>query len=124
MKTIDVLIVEDDENIRALYFDALSGAGLGVHTASTAKEGVEHALTHHPRVILMDIMLPDQSGHEAVSEIRKDAWGKNAKIIFLTNRTDAEDIVAAVEQGSEEYIIKAHTEIKELINLVRLSLNT
>lgn len=124
METIDVLIVEDDENIRLLYQDALTGADLKVHTAATATEGIEHALNHHPRVILMDIMLPDKSGHEAVAEIRKDDWGKKAKIIFLTNRTDAENIATAIEQGSEEYIIKAHTEIKDIINLVRLSMNT
>ena len=123
METIDVLIVEDDENIRTLYRDALRGAGLRVHTAKDAAEGVTHALAHHPKVILMDIMLPDTSGLEAVATLREDSWGKTAKVIYLTNRTDPESIFTAVEQGSEEYVVKAHTEIKELINLVRLASN-
>lgn len=124
MDQVDVLIVEDDPGIRALYFDAISGAGMSVHVARNGEEGVRHSIEHKPRVILMDILLPDMSGHETVAEIRKDKWGKYAKIIFLTNLTDAEDVVKAVEQGSEDYVIKAHTEISELINKVRLALNT
>jgi len=120
MKKIDVLIVEDDESIRELYRDALVTQGMEVLTAATGNEGVTVALAKKPKVILMDIMMPDINGHEAVKKIRQDQWGKQAKIIFLTNRTDAENIVTAVEEGSDDYIIKAHTELKELVNRVRL----
>ncbi len=123
MKKIDVLVVEDDESIRELYYDALVGGGMEVLKAATGSEGVKLAIEKQPLVILMDIMMPDISGHEAVKKIRQDAWGKKAKIIFLTNRTDAENIVNAVEEGSEDYIIKAHTEIKDLVNRVRLALH-
>lgn len=122
--TPDVLIVEDDENIRELYKAALSGAGLHVIVAENGKQGVEKALAEHPKVILMDIMMPEMNGHEAVREIRRDAWGKNAKIIFLTNMSDAEDVVRAIEEGSEEYIVKAHTEPSEVVNTVRVALYT
>lgn len=123
MKQIDVLIIEDDESIRELYYDALSAGGMEAQKAATGEEGVKLALEKQPKVILMDIMLPDISGHEAVTKIRQDNWGKTAKIIFLTNRTDAEDVVIAIEQGSEDYIVKAHTEVKELVNRVRLALH-
>ena len=118
-----ILIVEDDEAIRELYHDALEAAELTTVLASTAAEGVALALERHPKVILMDISLPDQTGHEAVAAIRADDWGKTAKILFLTNRTDPEDVVQAIEQGSEDYIIKAHTEVKEVVNKVRLAMH-
>ncbi len=124
MKKVDVLIVEDDESIRELYYDALTSGGMEALKAATGTDGVRLALENKPKVILMDIMMPDISGHEAVKKIRQDDWGKNAKIIFLTNRTDAESVVNAVEEGSEDYIIKAHTEIKDLVNRVRLAAST
>lgn len=124
MKDNTILVVEDDENIRELYYDALTAAGLIALKAATGQEGVEIALSKHPKVILMDIMLPDISGHEAVKQIRHDTWGKNAHILFLTNKSDPEDVVQAVEQGSDDYIIKAHTEVKEVVNRVRIALSS
>lgn len=117
-----VLIIEDDTNIRDMYGDALSGAGLTVYKAINGEEGVTQALTHHPNVILVDIMMPGMNGHDVVSKIRKDAWGKTARIIFLTNMTDADHVVTAIAQKPEEYIIKSQTDIKEVINKVRTAM--
>ncbi len=118
-KKISVLIVEDDKNIRDLYTMALENVGFVVLQAVDGGEGVVLALKHHPGAILMDVGLPTMSGHKAVHEIRKDTWGKDAKIIYLTNRDDVENISRAVEQKTEKYIIKANTEVKDVVNLVR-----
>jgi len=123
MKKISVLIVEDDADIRELYSDAVESVGLHVLKAADGSEGVKLALEHHPDVILMDIMMPVMNGHKAVNEIRKDSWGKTAKVVYLTNLSDAENVITAVSQGSEEYIIKANTSIKEIINKVRTAMN-
>lgn len=117
-----VLIVEDDPMIQKLYADAFELAGLAVRTARNGEEGVTVALEHHPDAILMDIMMPGMNGHEAVSKIRRDSWGKSAKIIFLTNMSDAENVVHAVEQGSEEYIVKANATVKEVVNKTRMAM--
>jgi DNA-binding response OmpR family regulator len=122
MNVATVLIVEDDQNIRDLYADAFSIAGILVLTAADGGVGVELALKHHPDAILMDIMMPTMNGHMAVNRIRKDAWGKAATIIYLTNMSDAENVTHAVEQGSEEYIIKANTSVKEVVNRVRMAM--
>lgn len=119
-----VLVVEDDESIRQLYVDALTAGGIRVETAKDGEEGVALALEKHPEVILMDITLPGMNGHEAVQQIRKDPWGKNAKVIFLTNSDKAEDVFNAVKQKSVEYIIKANTDIKDVVNRVRQTMYT
>lgn len=124
MEQSTILIVEDDRNIRELYVSALEAAGFNVLSAADGTSGVQLALGYHPAVILMDIMLPDISGHEAVAQIRNDHWGKDAKIIFLTNMSDAADVVQAVEAGSEEYIIKVHTTPKDVVNTVRTATHT
>ena len=124
MERSSVLIVEDDEDIRTLYKTALLDAQMTVYTAKDGRDGVELALKHHPSVILMDIMMPNLNGHEAVRKIRADSWGKDAKVIFLTNFSDAENVVYAVEEGSEAYIVKANAEIEEVVNNVRTAMHT
>ncbi len=117
-----VLIVEDDESILELYAEAFTQVGVNVLKAKNGQEGVKMALEHHPNAILMDIMMPIINGHEAVEKIRLDPWGRNAKVIFLTNMSDAENVFLAVENGSEEYIIKANTPVKEVVNQTRMAM--
>ncbi len=122
MEKPTVLIAEDDKNIRELYRDAFTFAGVNVLTAENGTEAVELALKHHPNAILLDIMMPEMDGHEAMNAIRKDPWGKEAVVVYLTNMSDAENVVHAVELGTEEYIIKAHTDPKEVVNQVRMAM--
>lgn len=120
MKTGLVLIVEDTDSIRDLYAEAFKLAGLRVETAKDGTEGVVKALKFHPDVILMDILMPPGiDGHTAVSKIREDCWGKNAKVIYLTNLDDATNVFHAAERKSDEYIIKSNTDIKEVVNKTR-----
>lgn len=119
MEQKQVLLVEDDNNIRELYATALTNAGIDVLTASDGAEGVKLALLKHPTLILMDITMPGLDGHEAVAKIRTDEWGKNAKIIFLTNHSEATNVAHAISQHPEDYIVKVNTPIKEIVNRVR-----
>ena len=122
MTNTTVLIVEDDESVLELYSAAFTAAGINVLKAKDGLEGVKLALENHPDAILMDIMMPGIPGHEAVEKIRLDPWGRNARVIFLTNMSDAENVYLAVEQGSEEYIIKANTPVKEVVNQTRMAM--
>lgn len=119
MEKKTVLIVEDDKNTRELYESAISMAGHNVLTADEGEKGVELALAHHPDLILMDVMMPHgMGGHDAVAKIREDDWGKNAHVVHLTNRIDPQDLVDAKHLDTDEYIIKTHTPIKELVEKV------
>lgn len=122
MKEVDVLVVEDDAMIRQLYVDAFHAAELTVEEADNGKTGLEKALEHHPKVILIDILMPVMNGHEAVARLRKDSWGKDARIIYLTNLSDPADVVTAIEQSPEEYIVKANTDVKQVVNMVRTAM--
>ncbi len=122
--SVDVLVVEDDMDMRELSTEALTAAGLKVLTAEDGAVGIELALTHHPKVILLDINMPVMSGHEVMTRLRNDLWGRDAKVIFLTNFSNPQDIFKAVEQGSEEYIIKAHTSLQEIVQKVRIAMHT
>ena len=117
-----ILLADDDQAIRELYELALTNAGLEVITAKNGTEAVSLALTHHPAVILMDIMMPHMDGETAVDKIRADTWGKTAHIIYLTNMSDPQHVAKAFTQKPEEYIIKAQTDVKEVVNKVRTAM--
>jgi CheY-like chemotaxis protein len=117
-----VLLADDDRAIRDLYQLALTNAGLEVITAVDGNEAVALALEYHPSVILMDIMMPHMDGEAAVDKIRADAWGKHAHIIYLTNMSDPQHVAKAFTQKPEEYIIKAQTDVKEVVNKVRTAM--
>lgn len=117
-----VLIVEDNKSIRELYAMALANAGIGVLMAEDGIIGLEFALRNHPDVILLDIDLPGLDGHGVAEKIRQDEWGKTARIIFLTNHSDAQNVAHAIMQRPEDYIVKANVPVKEVVNLIRTAM--
>ncbi len=84
--------------------------------------GLEFALMHHPDVILLDIDLPGLDGHGVAAKIRQDEWGKSARIIFLTNHSDAQNVAHAIMQHPEEYIVKANVPVKDVVNTIRTAM--
>jgi DNA-binding response OmpR family regulator len=119
MNTIKILTVEDDQELREALTTALEQAHFTVLTATNGRDGVTLALAEHPDVILMDIMLPELNGHDAVAKIREDVWGQHAKVVFLTSQTEAENVVYAVRGGSDAYIVKPHATLAEIVQKVR-----
>ena len=117
-----VLLVEDDEAIRELYAVALIQAGFNILMAENGEQGVMFALKHHPDLILLDIDMPVMNGHEAAAQIRQDSWGKNVRIVFLTNHSDAANVAHAIMQKPEDYIVKVNVPIKDIINQVRIAI--
>lgn len=122
--TKTVLLVEDDQTIRELYATAFINAGLDVLMAEDGQQGVTLALEHKPAVILFDIDMPVLNGHQAAEKLRMDDWGKTVPIIFLTNHSDAANVAHAHMLKPEDYIVKANTPIKELVNKVRMAMHS
>ena len=102
--------------------EALAEAHFTVVTATNGKEGVELALLHKPDLILLDIRMPVMDGIEALKNIRKDPWGRTAKIIIMTAMDDVNNIATAHEARLDDYLIKTHTSLDELLTKVRMTL--
>lgn len=113
-----VLLVEDNTSIRELYAMAFINAGIKVLMAENGEQGLRLALEHHPALLLLDIDMPVMNGFEVCEKIRQDAWGQSAKIIFLTNRSDARDKAHAAPGHPDDYIVKANIPVKEVVNKV------
>ena len=114
-----ILIVEDDAPLRNALRDKLICEGFTTLEAKNGAEGLEVALAEHPDLILLDIVMPVMDGITMLKKLRKDEWGKNARIIMLTNLSDTEKMTEAIEQGSYDYLVKSDWKIEDIIAKVK-----
>jgi two-component system KDP operon response regulator KdpE len=103
MNKTEILIIDDEPQIRKLLEITLENNGYKMLQAETGKEGVIQAASHPPELILLDIGLPDKSGHEILKELRQ--W-YNKSIIILSVQNNETDIVTALDNGATDYLSK------------------
>ncbi|MFA6077758.1 MAG: response regulator [Candidatus Paceibacterota bacterium] len=80
-----ILIIEDEKSLRSAIVDILHIKNFLSIEARNGKEGVVLALSKHPDLILLDLIMPEMDGITALKNIRKDKWGEKVPIIILTN---------------------------------------
>ena len=114
MNKAEILIIDDEPQIRKLLEIALESNDYKVLQAETGKEGVIQAANHPPQLILLDIGLPDKSGHEILKELRQ--W-YNKAIIILSVQNDETDIVAALDNGATDYLTKPFRTVELLARI-------
>jgi two-component system, OmpR family, KDP operon response regulator KdpE len=103
MNKAAILIIDDEPQIRKLLEINLESNGYKVLQAETAKVGTLMAAGYIPELILLDIGLPDKSGHEVLKELR--IWYSGA-IIMLSVQNSETDIVTALDNGATDYLTK------------------
>ena len=99
-----VLVVDDEPNIRELVQVALKFHGCSVTTAATGKEALRQADAGQPDLIVLDVMLPDMDGFEVCRRLR--AAGNEVPVIFLTARDTSSDTVTGLALGGDDYVTK------------------
>lgn len=99
----EILIIDDEPQIRKLLDITLQSNDYKVREASTAREGLIMAANHPPELILLDIGLPDESGHIVLQKLRE--WFTKP-IIMLSVQSSEEDIVKALDNGANDYLVK------------------
>lgn len=120
MSNASILIIDDEQPIRKLLTITLESYDYQVQAATNGKEGLTIAATHPPDLILLDIGLPDQSGHEVLKHLRE--WYVNP-IIILSVQSTEEDIVKALDNGANDYLVKPFR-TGELTARIRSALRT
>ena len=111
-----ILIVEDDEGIRAVLQASLSSQGYNVITAVNGSEGLEKALDLNPDLIVLDVMLPFMDGYEVCKRARMN--GLTAPIMMLTVRDEEGDKVLGLELGADDYVTKPFS-LKEVLARIK-----
>ncbi len=98
-----ILIIEDDDRIRASLRLMCEGEGFDVDEAETAERGLEIFAKTPAHVVLVDLMLPGISGLEACRNLRSTS---KVPIIIVSARDDTSDIVAGLDAGADDYVTK------------------
>lgn len=114
-----VLIVEDEESLLEVISQKLSSEGLFVLKAKDGVEGLAMSLKHHPDMILLDILMPKMNGIEMLKHVRRDPWGKTAKVMLLTNLSAAEKSAEASETGVSDYLVKTDWKLADVAKKVK-----
>src|SRR5215212_1108931 len=118
MNKPEILIIDDEPQIRKLLHITLQSEQYTVKEAVTAKEGLIMAANHPPRLILLDLGLPDEDGHIVLKKLRK--WYTNP-VIILSVQKNEEDIINALDNGANDYLTKPFR-TGELLARIRSSL--
>ncbi len=113
-----IYIVEDDESIREIETIALKNSNYIVSAFENAKEFYKKLDELVPDLILLDVMLPDESGYDIVRKLRKRPATQDVPIIMVTAKTTEMDMIKGLDGGADDYIKKPFS-IMELITRVK-----
>jgi len=114
----EILIIDDEPQIRKLLEITLQTNGYLSKSAVSAKEGLIMASNHPPELILLDLGLPDENGHVVLQKLRQ--WYTNPVIILSVQKNEA-DIIKALDNGANDYLSKPFR-TGELLARIRSSL--
>ena len=101
-----ILVVEDDEQISELMRDFLEAEGFRVLQAGNGRETSEQLERSRPDLVLLDVMLPDESGFEICRRLRRDS---TVPVLFLSARDGDADKIRGLGLGGDDYIVKSAT---------------
>jgi len=114
----EVLVVEDEPDIRRLVVLHLERDGFRCRTAASGSEALRAVKAAIPDLIILDLMLPGVDGLEVCRQLRRDTSTASIPIIMLTAKTDEVDRIVGLEMGADDYVVKPFSP-KELVARVR-----
>lgn len=119
---VKIAIIEDDQAISQMYRIKFEGENYQVETAENGKLGLQLAQTMKPDIILLDLMMPEMNGDEMLQKLRASSWGKNIKVVILTNMGEQEIPENVKQMGVSAVILKADMTPRQVAELVKAQL--
>ena len=116
-----VLVVEDETPMLSVLTDTLKQSGFATFQGRNGEEGLSLAFTHHPDVILLDLLMPKMDGMTMMGKLRQDKWGKHVPVVVLTNvsaDTDA-TLKAIVAYQPAYYLVKSDVKLEEIVEKIK-----
>ncbi len=98
-----LLVVEDDAEIRRALIRALSALGHAVTSVAEGMSALRHVLAEHPDLVILDLGLPDVDGHEVLRMMRSVS---SVPVVVATARDEEADIIRALDAGADDYVVK------------------
>ena len=121
-KKYKILIVDDETPLLLALTKKFEQLDYTVITGKNGEEGLALSLEHHPDIILADIKMPKMDGIEFATKLREDDWGKDARIIMLTNLDEYTNVQDAVKLNIKTYLVKADNTMADVVGLVESEL--
>ena len=119
-----IAIIEDDQAISQMYRIKFEMEGYEVETAENGKLGLELTEKMMPDIILLDLMMPEMNGDEMLQKLRQTDWGKDIKVIILTNKGEQEAPAVLQSLNVRRFIVKAEMTPRQVAEMVKTELTT
>jgi len=118
-----IAIVEDDQAISQMYRFKFEAEGYEVETAENGKLGLELIEKMKPAIVLLDLMMPEMNGDEVLAKMRGSSWGKDIKVVVLTNMGEQEIPEQVKQLGVSHVILKAAMTPRQVAEVVKQELS-
>ncbi len=119
---IKIAVIEDDQAIAQMYRIKFEAEGYEVETAANGKLGLALAEDMHPDIILLDLMMPEMNGDEMLKRLRATDWGKDIKVIILTNMGEQEAPDIVKQLNVKHFVVKAEMTPRQVAEMVKKEL--
>ena len=119
-----IAIIEDDATVAEMYKFKLEKAGYTCVIAKDGKQGLDLIEKTAPDLVLLDLMLPELTGDEMLARMRKTDWGKDVRVIVMTNVSEFEAPERLKSLGVMQYLVKAQYTPNQIIEFVDSVLGT
>jgi len=113
-----IAIIEDDAAISQMYRIKFESENFEVDTAENGKLGLELIEKMKPDIVLLDLMMPEMNGDEMLIALRKTPFGKDVKVIILTNMGESEAPAVLKDLNVSAFIVKANMTPRQVADLV------
>ncbi len=118
-----VLIIDDDQDLTAIFVTILKKEGFEMLTAQDGNTGIAKIKAENPDLILLDQVLPDISGNDILKKVKDDPSTAHIPVIILSNFSQKELVDEALTHGAVEYIFKYQISPMDLVGKVKEILN-
>lgn len=118
-----ILVVEDDNDLSMLVTKKLTAEGFKVVALQTGQAVLDYLKNSRPDLVLLDILLPDIDGISILQQISATEHTKKIPVIIFSNLSEVGSIEQVKAIGAYEYLIKAKTELNELVRRIKKQLN-
>ncbi len=121
-KQAKIAIIEDDQAIAMMYRMKFEADGYDVQTAANGKLGIALIEEMKPDIVLLDLMMPEMNGDEMLTKLREQPWGKQVKVIILTNSGQEAAPPELKKLNVRRYVVKAEMTPRQVAELVKAEL--
>lgn len=118
-----ILLVEDDDALANVYVTRLQAEGFDVRRVNNGEDALATAISYHPDLVVLDVMMPKVSGFDVLDILRNTPETTNIKVIMLTALSQPSDQERAKSLGADDYLVKSQVVIADVIDRIRHHLN-